>query len=455
MALEPSEVFTAAACCFAIPNLEKAESNIANLLLFWKEAEAVARSKEVVFAENRQAFLRFFNDPINNPKMVIDMLRGISAAKAIQRWIKKDHHVQNPVANRVFMTGNVWPAKVKPLAISHKGFQAYNSSDLIVQPYGMRKGFYGVSLKKKPKPDDPDPTMINKAFDTLMDSKDFDDVKIELEVVRRKYFAGLVKDAAKAQLINLNTTGKTEEQLFRPKKAVRNAEGFERTYIDTKGSMKMPEIWGPKDTEEERLWGKAKEAGWDNYGDEKLDKSALKSRRDTMRNWVNTKLGENNNPLYAAFLKVMNDNAQLFAKNLINLTLKTDLPKLMKEKNLGDMKFGFAIVTGLGTGTKGKKLYEEKGEITKYNATAYDIDCVLKGLSHLDDDATNYNFIVTNKEVEDDEQGAAKVYFDLRKGKIVIMNMELRYKGGFTSQPQFFGTLSKQFKDVLKGQCVT
>ena len=151
----------------------------------------------------------------------------------------------------------------------------------------------------------------------------------------------------------------------------------------------------------------------------------------------------------------MNDNAQLFAKNLINLTLKTDLPKLMKEKNLGDMKFGFAIVTGLGTGTKGKKLYEEKGEITKYNATAYDIDCVLKGLSHLDDKRTKYNFIVTSKEVEDDEQGAAKVYFDLRKGKIVIMNMELRYKGGFTSQPQFFGTLSKQFKDVLKGQCVT
>ena len=90
--------------------------------------------------------------------------------------------------------------------------------------------------------------MINKAFDTLMDSKDFDAVKMELEVVRRKYFAGLVKDAAKEQLINLDTSGKTEEQLFRPKKAVRNAEGFERVYIDTKGSMKMPEIWGPKDT---------------------------------------------------------------------------------------------------------------------------------------------------------------------------------------------------------------
>jgi len=32
--------------------------------------------------------------------------------------------------------------------------------------------------------------------------------------------------------------------------------------------------------------------------------------------------------------------------------------------------------------------------------------------------------------------------------------MELRYKGGFGSQPQFFGTMSKQFKEVLKGKCV-
>ena len=455
MALEPSEVFTAAACCFAIPNLEKAQKNIPSLLVFFKEAEAVASSKEVVFAENRTQFLRFFNNPLQNPGNVIDMLRGISAAIAIQKWIRFTHKVQNPVAHRVFMTGNVWPEKVKHLAISHKGFQAYNSSDLIVQPYGMRKGFYGVSLKKKPKPDDPDPTMINKAFDTIMDGKVFDDMKLSLEREREKYFAGLVRDAAKLKLINLNTSGRSDSSLFKPTKKRRNEEGFERIYIDTKGSMKMPEIWGPDDTEDEAMWGKAKEPGWDFYGDDKLGRSELRSRTDTMRNWVNEQLGKQNNVLYAKFLRIMNDNAEMFAKNLINLTLKTDLPRLMKEKKLGDMKFGFALVTGLGSGTKGRKLYEEKGKIEKYNAHAYDIDCVLKGLSHLDDAATKYSFVVTNKETEsDDEQGAAKIYFDLRKGTITIMNMELRYKGGFGSQPQFFGTMSKQFKEVLKGKCV-
>jgi len=53
-----------------------------------------------------------------------------------------------------------------------------------------------------------------------------------------------------------------------------------------------------------------------------------------------------------------------------------------------------------------------------------------------------------------DEGGAAKIYFDLKKGNIVIMNMELRYKGGFTSQPQFFGIMTKEFKKVLKGECL-
>ena len=31
--------------------------------------------------------------------------------------------------------------------------------------------------------------------------------------------------------------------------------------------------------------------------------------------------------------------------------------------------------------------------------------------------------------------------------------MELRYKRGFTSQPQFFGTLAKYFTDLVSGKC--
>ena len=160
----------------------------------------------------------------------------------------------------------------------------------------------------------------------------------------------------------------------------------------------------------------------------------------------------------------MNDNVDVFTENLINVTLKTDLPRLMKADNgkgmgFGDMEFGFALVTGIGRGssTQGKRLYESGGNLLISEGKAYDIDCVLKGIAHLEHGGGEYKFKVTNRmESEDDmdEGGAAKVKFDLMKGDIIIMHMELRYKGGFTSQPQFFGIMSKDFKEILEGKCV-
>ena len=480
MALEPSEVFCAAALCFNKTYLKNTlrlsgpqgpgspSDRIDRFLLFFKEAEKVASGKEVVFAENRQAFLNFFKDPLKNPKNIIDMSRGISAAIAIQEWMQSEHKVKNTTAHRVYMTGNVWPKEVKALAVKAHGFDAYNSSDLIIRPVKMPNAYFGVSLKKKPKPNDQDPTLINKAFDTVLNDKSFDDVKEELEDIREKYFAGLVREAVKEGYINLDVTGKTDAQLFKPNARVRNEEGFQRIYIDTKGSMKMPEIYGPKDTEIQAKWGTAKEKGFEYYGDNALGKSELRSRTDTMRAWVNKKLGENNCPLYKAFLKVMNDNSEVFAKNLINVTLKTDLANIMgsvaggigpSPKSIGHMKFGFALVTGIGDGTKGKKLLEsDKSTITVYKGKAYDIHSILCGLSDLDSNANKYEFKITNRMESDNnddaEGGAAKIYFDLIKNRVPLMNMELRYKGGFGGQPQFFGTLTKEFKTIMEDKCL-
>jgi hypothetical protein len=466
MALEPSEVFCAAALCFSNTKLKKLQGSggpndrIDKFLIFFLEAEKVASSGKVVFAENKQAFLNFFKDPLKNPGNIIDMSRGISAAIAVQDWMQSKHKVTNPTADRVFMTGNVWPDEVKPLAVKAHGFDAYNSSDLIIRPVRMKNAYFGVSLKKKPKPNDQDPTLINKAFDTVLTDKSFDIVKKELEDIREKYFAGLVKEAVEEGYINLDITGKTDAQLFKPDKRTRNSEGFERIYIDTKGSMKMPEIYGPKDTNIQAKWGTAKESRFEYYGDKALGRSELSSRNDTMRAWVNKKLGEPSCPLYKAFLKVMNDNSEVFAKNLINVTLKTDLPNQMKAKNLGNMTFGFALVSGIADGTKGKKLLESgTSTITVYKGKAYDIHSILCGLSDLDSNTNDYEFKITNRMESDNddgsaEGGAAKIYFDLIKNSVPLLNMELRYKGGFGGQPQFFGTLTKQFKTIVEDKCL-
>jgi len=410
--------------------------------------------QDVEIPEMRSQWLDFFKDPDSdrNTAMLVDMVRGISAAKAVKEWMKAHHGISNPVAEKVFMTGNVWPKEVQPLEVKAHGFSAYNSSDIIVRPYGHPHAYFGVSLKKKPKPEDPDPTLINKAFDTVLNGNEFNAIKTRIENLRQSYFAGLVKEAVKEGYIKLDIAGKSEAQLYRPTKSVREREGFKRAYIDTKGSLKMPEIGDDPFNPNTR--------GWEQYGDSQLGRSQLKSRKDTMRHWVNTQLGKKNK-LYDGFLKVMNDNVDVFAETLINVTLKTDLPNLMKADDgkgmgFGDMKFGFALVTGIGT--KQKRLFESGGKVVLSKGKAYDIDCVLKGIAHLEENPTKYNFEVTNrKDTSDDnmdEGGAAKIYFDLKKGNIVIMNMELRYKGGFTSQPQFFGTMSKEFKKILEGKCI-
>ena len=453
MALEPSEIFTASAMCFTEERLNKViDRGVLGVVHFFEYAKEKAE-QDVEIPEMRSQWLGYFDNPDSdkNTAMLVDMVRGISAAKSIKEWMAKHHGISNPVAEKVFMTGNVWPKEVQPLEVKAHGFTAYNSSDLIVRPFGHPNAYFGVSLKKKPRPEDPDPTLINKAFDTVLNGSEFNSIKTKIEKLRESYFAGLVKEAVKEGLIKLDLSGKSDSQLYKPSKAARESEGFGRMYIDTKGSLKMPEIGDDPLNPVKK--------GWEGYGDKALGRSQLRSRKDTMRHWVNTQLGKKNK-LYDGFLKVMNDNVNVFAETLVNVTLKTDLPNLMKADDgkgmgFGKMNFGFALVTGIGT--KQKRLFERGGKVIMSTGKAYDIDCVLKGIAHLEAKPTKYNFEVTNRMESDDDMddgGAAKILFDLKKGNVVIMNMELRYKGGFTSQPQFFGTMSKDFKKILEGKCV-
>jgi len=483
---EPSEIFCAAAMCFDERYIDQflrdtgKNSAIINLTQnFFPEAEKAFRN-DVVIEGSRSAYDSLFGevDLFKNSGTAGDMVRGISAAKAIKQWMKDAHHISNPTAEKVYMTGDKWPAKVAPLAVRAHGFDAYNSSDIIIQPMGHPNAYFGVSLKKKKTTNDQDPTLINKAFDTLLQGDAFNKVKQQLEMKRKHYFTKLVIQAIndghikKPTKVGLNA-------LHKPSKANREAENFARVYIDTKGSMKMPEILGPKDDVPEELYGLATEniaellqmiddkkrispttipsSPWNFYGDRALDRGGLARRKsDTMRGWVNSILSNKRHSIYKDFIKVMEDNGDLFVNQLINLTLKTDLPNQMKAKNLGDMNFGFALVTGIGGVTAGKKLWTDKGQILMEKGKAFDIHTILCGLASLDANPAKYTFKVVDTEVDEDaaDDGAAKVYFDIMKGNVTIFNMELRYKGQFVPQPQFQGKLHKDFVKIMEDECL-
>ncbi len=505
--LEASEVFAAASMFFTKNELQNAvkpsrqlgreRSGVVNLTQnFFPEAKARAENG-IVFGERRADWLRKFDesDSYANWVNVADMVRGISAAIAIKEWLAKPEPYgmgvkgSDPIAQTVYLTGSTWPSPVDKLNIDVDGFKAYNSSDIIITVEDH--SYYGVSLKKKPTEDSADPTMINKAFDTVIQGSTFKGVIYQLEKVREDYFAGIVradvdaghiylpipttnKDFNKTGLtrngVKITKSSRTNAQLFKPTTKDREDYNFarKRIFIDTKGSLHLPEIIGPKDEPNDSVnWGKSKKGNtWDGYGDTALNKGTLKSRLGTMRKFVNGELA--NQKLYDNFMAVMNkeNNVQLFATQLIKVTLRTDiLTELRKStglKELAALKIGFALVTGIGgASTSAKKLWDSNGDIQMYNGKAYDIDCVMKGLTHLSHRKTaadDYKFVITNKFEEEGDMdagsGAAKVKFDLIKKGKPLMHMELRYKGGFGGQPQFFGYMTDDFKDVLAGQCI-
>ena len=407
MALEYSEVMAAGAMFSTAAELKQA-SESTEALGEWITNAAKKVADNVEFGSSRNEFLAFMEP---TPAAFKEAAVGISAALAIKGWLKSSHGQGNDaVAEKVFLTGNVWPREVEKFRIKAYGFDDYNSSDFIVKTGD--KNYFGVSLKKKPKKNSADPTLINKAFDTVLNGNQFDKIKEEITELRTEYFAGLVRQAHEDGILFIeNIERQTDKELFEAKK--RDKKIFDRAYINIKGSISG------------------------GYGNDKAP--------DAMRKFVNADLAKTNNILFRRLTQYMNDNADLFAKTLINLVLKVKLyDELSANKKLKDFTFGFALVTGIGEISRGKPNVS--------SGKAIDLHTILCGLSDLEANKKPYKITVDFEKKA--EANAAKIFFKLSKAGVNILDMELRYKGSFTSQPQFFATVTKEFQTILTEKCL-
>ena len=144
-------------------------------------------------------------------------------------------------------------------------------------------------------------------------------------------------------------------------------------------------------------------------------------------------------------MKVLNDNVSVFSDALLNIILKTKLFKEMEAKDLGKQKFDFALVTGVGN-VRGKEVSVGQSDVIGLSTT-------LCGLTRLDELNKRLGYeIVINEEKSEISEGA-KVFLTLQKGDLPLLDLEIRYKGSFTPQPQFQATLNKKFIDFLKKEC--
>ncbi len=427
MAYEASEIMLAAAMMYSNQELDAYTQDVGKLRELMIDARTKIKKhtdKHIHFGS--PAIEKGFTDLMdeNNKEALKDLAGGISAAKGVRDYLSKSGESGGSrLSPSIYMTGNVWPKDVEKFRISAYGFEDYNSADVIMT--SDSKMYYGVSLKKKRSSTGGEPTLINKAFDSVLQGKKFDSIKDKLAKVRQEYFASLVIEAVekgiilKSHIKNFDSLKKTEQgrkELFEAKQ--RDKKLFDRSYIDTKGSAKLKDGYLSNDTTNE----------------------------NSMRYFVNKKLAEKNNPLWKEFVKVMNEYSDLFADSLINIILKTKLFEELDAKSLDKYKFNFFLVTGVGD-------ISSKGEVRIGDASVLPLKTTLCGLTRIEQDFKNKKYEIVLNEQKKESSDAAKIFLQLKRGNVTLLDLEIRYKGAFTPQPQFQGTLNSDFKKLLEKEC--
>ena len=227
------------------------------------------------------------------------------------------------------------------------------------------------------------------------------------------------------------------------------------------GLAQLPDGSDPRNASAEQLWNtkiKIKKNGKDtNVSLINLKETGMISNStllnpeipvtnaNVMRDYVNKKLGkvgDNPNTLYKQFLSIIQANQKIFADTLINLILKRDLQDEMSQYTQNN--FEFLLVTGVGNATSNKtsgtKIAVGGGECIGMDSIGLALAALRKAPKKIEID-----------KVKTSTSNAAKLYFKVKAGSMELLDLELRYKGDFMSQPQFQAFLATDLKGLLMG----
>ena len=454
--IEVSEIMAAAAMLMKPGKLDEYHNDgFKGLVEFIKDAKKLAKdSKKFVFGPGLQtkamkAFQGQNGEDITNTNPPYDewltaVIQGISAAKSTREWaparaIESGTSITSTVCTNVFLTGDSWPSEIAKFKVNAYGFQSYNSSDIVLKfPINKPKGgpglaYYGISLKKKPSVKSPDPTIINKAFDSVLKSHpDFPKIQKNIADAREKYFGRVVREAFTKKtgpLLTLKGESKlpaaaNNKALMKINIKDKSASGKNRKLVDLKGR-------GGVDLVDTSIKGQS---------DDSIFGPITSDPKTSMKAYVNNKLAGTDS-VYPEMIKVVNEYGSIFGEGLLNLVLKKNL-----YKEIDEHQFAFALITGVGEVNK-----DGNPKRALETVQAKGLYTVLCGLSALNDGGKTKYEVVMNEKANEDSKGA-KVFMTVMKGRIPVLDLQLRYKGSFAggTQPQFFATMTFQFVRILK-----
>jgi hypothetical protein len=441
--LESSEVFAAVGLHMTKKQMKDlCEDQTGSMILSWLSSGKVIANDDskVQYGSSKSTYLSFFTVPNDNKKkadLIANVVAGFSASIGVKDFVKGtgDFSGGEFIAEKVFMTGSTWPKEVEKFRLKREsdGFD-YNSSDLVVKVNS--ETYYGISLKKKKNVKGADPTLINKAFDTFLQGVEFQKVRDDLAKKRQDYFAGLAKQAAKNGIIYVpGIENMSNEDIWNI--SFRNPlKNNQLVYlINLKGSntsntpVQLSEVKG-------KLVGSGEKSLFE------------EDKQNGLRAFFNKELAKTDNELFDGFKNVLNDNIDIFANGLIDIVLKTKMQAGLRAKDIGGYNFEFALVTGYADYTPSAK----NPRLNLNPAKVIPQHSILCGLSDLQ--GNNKPYVLELDEKKKEDANAAKVFFNLKKAGVTILILELRYKGDFKAQPQFFATLGDDFITQMFDRCI-
>ena len=373
-----------------------------------------------------------------------DLAGAISAVIGTRSGIQP----KNQVPDAVYLTGNKWHSDIGDFKIEAFGMKDYNSSDTVLK-YGNR--YVGISLKKKLQLHHDSPTLINNAFSKFIQGQD--KLIEKLDEHRIKFFAGLIKKACCSHKKDGLKNGKPDPE-HPLASIVYTGDGTNIHKLNPDNYNDAKKIWN---TRVVRIKPDGKEEpiplinlkGTDELASGANGKLPLKTRND-FRNFINKNLqshGGKLNPLYKGFLDIMNDPEvkETLAKALLNRTLKLSLYDELDTWQKSD--FAFYLVEGVGNYTA------KTGSVNVSSASVFEQGTIMTAVSSL---ASGPAEITLDRSKTFQGGGKrAKVFFKLFKNDYHLLNIELRYKGDFNAMPQFFATMTPEFKKLYSSQSIT
>ena len=436
--LEPSEVFCAAGLLMPTSKINQlVKDNTGGDLIAWASTDGLNVVSQVQPLDPR--FKKMFSDaPTLSGKkrddLVANIVAGFSAAIGVKNFIKSMGDNVDIVDN-VYLTGARWPAAVQKFQLKNEnsGFD-YNSSDFVVEVDD--RTFYGISLKKKKNVKGADPTIINKAYSTFIDGPAFTKQRDKLNQIRQEYFPNVVRKAQEAGIITISGLEKMSNADIWSMKVQAPNGGKKYDLINIKGFNSNDRPVDLSDVE-----GTIE-------GTSFFD--ATKKGQMGLRDFINADLAREDNELYQGFNKVIQENAEFFADSLIDIVLKTKMQTKLQAKEIGDYFFEFALVTGYADYSPKKD--RSKDVLILKPAKVYPQHTILCGLAALA--ANKKPYIMEYDGDAKADANAAKVFYKLKRDGVTILDLQLRYKGDFKQQPQFFATLSDEFIAQMQDECV-